>query len=247
MKNSSFALKLLQTSIKDSAAKRSSFLLETVFILINNFTFFILWVLFFNHFEEVRGWRLEEVSLVFGMSLFGWGFFSFFFGGLRSLSKKIIDGELDSFLLQPKPVLMHVMMSQCFPRGIGHMLTGFIFVIGAGYPFLGFLGMITAAIIFSSFTVIVHSLGFFLGQLDRLPMLYCDTLLLFSGYPSNIYPAVMQVVIYTVIPAGLIGSLPVEVIKNFSWEKLLLLLSATFGMALFARWFFYKGLSRYVS
>jgi len=247
-----FYKQLLLTSIQNAASKRSSFLMEIVFILVNNFTFFILWLLFFRTFEEIRGWRLGEVSLVLGMTFFGWGVVSFFFAGLRNLSSKILHGELDGFLVQPKPVLMHVMMSESQPRGIGHMLTGIILVLISGglTPFtfsLAVLGMLTSGVIFTAISVIAHSLVFFLGQLDRLPRIYCDTLLLFSGYPSNIYPSILQGIMYTVMPAGLIGSVPVGLIKNFSFDKLLILLFATLGFALFARWFFYRGLKRYVS
>lgn len=65
--------------------------------------------------------------------------------------------------------------------------------------------------------------------------------------PSNVYPAYLQVIMYTLIPVGLIGSLPVGVIKNFTLEGLLLLAGGVFLFPLTAKLLFYKGLTRYSS
>lgn len=247
-----FIARLLLTSIQDALAKRGTFIAETALMLANNLTFFVLWILFFQYFEEIRGWRIEEVSLVLSMLFFGWGFFSFFLGGTRTLSKKIIEGEIDSLLVLPKPVLMHLMLSKCYPRGMGHIASSvaLIFFAGSLSPFqylLLLLSMATSVIIFTSFTIIVHSIVFYLGPMDKLPSLYCDTFLLFAGYPSNIYPAYLQMVMYTLIPAGLIGSLPVFLIKEFTVEALVVLLCSAGLFAFTAKTLFYKGLSRYSS
>lgn len=52
---------------------------------------------------------------------------------------------------------------------------------------------------------------------------------------------------YTLIPAGVIGTIPVELLRHFSWSRLAILLSSTLIFCLLAIWVFGRGLKRYES
>jgi ABC-2 type transport system permease protein len=52
---------------------------------------------------------------------------------------------------------------------------------------------------------------------------------------------------FTVIPAGVIGYLPVELIREFSWGNFVLLILSSFGFVALALTTFYAGLRKYES
>ncbi len=74
-----------------------------------------------------------------------------------------------------------------------------------------------------------------------------DSLFVFALYPTNIYSGLLQLVMFTVIPAGLIGYLPVELLHKFSWPKMAILFSSTLGFLMLALLVFHLGLKRYES
>ena len=69
-----------------------------------------------------------------------------------------------------------------------------------------FLSMLCGCIVYTSFTIIVHSMAFWAGPIDSLSRKYCDALFLFALYPTNIYSGFLQVIMFTLIPAGVIGN-----------------------------------------
>ena len=66
-----------------------------------------------------------------------------------------------------------------------------------------------------------------MGSVEGLAKKYCDALFLFAVYPTNIYSGVLQVVMFTLIPAGVISYLPVELARQFSWLQLFLLVGSS--------------------
>jgi len=101
--------------------------------------------------------------------------------------------------------------------------------------------------VFTAINVIAHSLPFWMGSVEGLSKKYCDALFLFALYPTNIYSGLLQVIMFTVIPAGVISYLPVELIRDFSWGKLFILILSSLSFIVIAFFVFYSGLKRYES
>ena len=55
-----FLRALVATNLKASLALRGAFWARVVFMMANNLIFFVMWWVFFERFEEVRGWRLPD-------------------------------------------------------------------------------------------------------------------------------------------------------------------------------------------
>lgn len=252
VKNLRFLFYLLGTSIKASASLRGAFLLEMSLMLANNLVFFSVWYIFFQQFNSVGGWHLQDMVVMIIVGTGGYGFMRVCCGGIRDLSKKILSGDLDPFMTQPKPLLMHVAASRSWARGWGHILTSLLLIIGSRITDPLILTLLIISIlcvfaIFSSCAIIAHSLAFWLGPIENLSERYTDSLFLFALYPTNIYSGMMEIVMFTLIPAGLIGFLPVEIIRQFSWPMFFALLgSAAFFVSL-AIFIFYSGLKQYES
>jgi ABC-2 type transport system permease protein len=155
-------------------------------------------------------------------------------------------------MTQPKNLLIHLTGSKSFSKGWGHLMTTIILVILGQFftvssIFLILLGMICSCLVFTSIGIIAHSLVFWFGSIEKVSKNYCDSLFLFALYPTNIYSGVLQLVMFTLIPAGIIGYMPVELLRSFSWLKLIALVGSALGFFSLSFIVFYRGLKRYES
>src|SRR5262249_7800150 len=112
-----FAAALVATNLRQSLALRGAFWLQAAFMLANNLIFFTTWWIFFRRFQDVGGWRLEDLATLFGVVAAGFGLCVVFTGGIRELARAITDGDLDSLLLQPKPVLLQAAAARSLASG----------------------------------------------------------------------------------------------------------------------------------
>jgi ABC-2 type transport system permease protein len=245
-----FFLALIKLSICASIGQRAAFLVECVLMIFNNLVFVALWWIFFQRFDEIGGWTMTDMIALNAVGLGAYGLMRICFGGVMQLSKMILHGGLDLFMTQPKNLLLHLLGAKSFPKGWGHLMTmGILVIVGKLYGSipLFLVGMVTGAIVFTAIGVIAHSLVFWLGPVDNVCKKYCESLYLFALYPTNIYAGLLQVVMFTLLPAGVITYLPVELIRSFSWGRLLGLIGAAASFILLAFAVFYLGLKRYES
>lgn len=247
-----FFVHLLRTSIKASISKRGAFLIESGLMLANNLIFFTIWWVFFRQFNDVAGWSLQDMVILMGVGTMAYGLMQVCFGGVKSLSRMILNGDLDPFMTQPKNLILHVVGSKSYSKGWGHIITGFI-LLGFGgvttvYTFpLIVISILSGCLVFLAVNVSAHSLPFWMGSVEGVSSKYCDSLFLFALYPTNIYSGLLQVVMFTLIPAGIITYLPVELIRHFSWTQLFILTGSSLFFVALAVFIFYSGLKRYQS
>ena len=247
-----FYIYLLRTSIRASISKRGAFLIESGLMIANNLIFLSIWWIFFRQFHDIAGWKMNDMVILMAIGTGSYGLMQICFGGTRNISRMILSGDLDPFMTQPKNLLIHVAGSRSFSKGWGNLLTGVILATTGGLYspltiFLTLLSMLSGCIVFTSINTIAHCLPFWMGSVERLSKKYCDALFLFALYPTNIYSGILQIVMFTLIPAGVIGYIPVELIRNFSWVMLLLLISSPLIFLGIAFFVFYSGLKRYES
>jgi ABC-2 type transport system permease protein len=66
-------------------------------------------------------------------------------------------------------------------------------------------------------------------------------------YPIDIFPRVVRLLLYTVVPAAMVGALPAQLLFEFRWDRLLAMVGFA-GLAMVAaRTVFVRGLQRYES
>ena len=63
----SFAWALLTTNFRAAAALRGAFVMQVVFMMLNNLTFFVFWWALMRRVPELRGWRLGDIQVMFGI------------------------------------------------------------------------------------------------------------------------------------------------------------------------------------
>src|SRR5215471_12696325 len=131
-RNLSFTRALVATNFKATLALRGAFVVQVVFMVLNNLTFFVFWWALMGHVTTLRGWRIGDIQLLFGIVAAAFGLAVTLAGGVRHLGRFIEDGELDTMLTQPKPVLLYAVGSRAQPSGFGDLTFGLIFIALSG-------------------------------------------------------------------------------------------------------------------
>lgn len=248
LKTNSFYWALLKLNLRSSIA--AGFWLQMFFMILNNVIFWVIWLIFFRTFDNINGWRLQEVTLMYATTQLAWGIKVVFFGGSRNLAQAINDGDLDRFLLQPRNPLVHMAFTRSFASGWGDIISGIALAILSGYLGSGAALVYGVAVIFATATftaaeVVLHSLTFWLGTSNNLARQLTDYIIMLSCYPQNIYSGWLKLVMYVLIPAAVIGYLPVEFTRGSLHAGALLIgLTCFFVGVAFA--VFFRGLNRYV-
>jgi ABC-2 type transport system permease protein len=244
--------RLLTINLSASFALRSAFFLQAGFMALNNLLFFCFWWIMFTRFDSIRGWGIQDVAILFGVSAAGYGSAAVVAGGLNDLARQIDAGELDPLLTQPKNVLLQAIVSRTRPDGWGDVVSGVALIALSGYLQWSTLPMAVlavglAATMFVATGVLAHCTAFWFGNTEALARQVSEFLITFSVYPPGLFGGPLKFILFTVLPAGFISYLPVALVRQFSGEVLVMALGGVFGFSLLAVFAFGRGLRRYES
>jgi ABC-2 type transport system permease protein len=247
-----FARALLATSVKATVVLRGAFAMQVVFMALNNLTFFVFWWALMRRVPELRGWRLGDILVLFGVVAAGFGVAVTIAGGVRHLGRLIDEGGLDTLLSQPKPVLLHAIGLRSQASGIGDLISGIGFIVCSRQVSWHALPIVALAIVASAIVVIASgivfcALAFWLGSVDTLARQLCDLVITFALYPESLFGGALRFVLFTILPAGFVGYVPSQLVLNPSIGRALLLAAAAgvyLGAAIAV---FNRGLDRYAS
>lgn len=188
---------------------------------------------------------------MYGILASGVGLSLFFFNGPRTLAYRLQDGSLDDFLTKPRAPLPALIVSSSSPASLGDILYGPLMWLALGnvswgqVPLLIFL-TIVAAVIFSSMMVIIYSIAFWLKGSTRFPEQLFIMLIIFSSVMQHGQPIVVQIIMYTIMPAAFIVYLPTQLVQSFDWQIFGLLMAAAVFYVGAAIMIFNAGLRRYI-
>ena len=248
-------LKVMLLSVKYNIMKQMTnkvtFITNILFMILNNATFIVQWVLLFNLKDEIGGYELRDIFLLWGLAASVFGLAHIFFNKAFSISELIINGKLDTFLVQPKNVFLSVISSETSISAIGDLIYGYICLILYGLTFKSFilftLFTITGAIILSAFASIMGCVSFWIVKSELLTNSLCNVMVNFATYPGTIFKGTIKLLLYTVIPVGIANYLPMNIIIKFDWMMFVCVIIFTIAITLVAFWVFYRGLKRYSS
>lgn len=231
---------------------RMSFILTAGMMVINNVVWIMFWGLYFGRFPVLNGWELRDVMMLWAIAAGGFGVMATFFGNAMRISNLIATGQLDIYLTQPKPVLLHVLISRMSVSAIGDVLFALIIYVAFGdksvFGLMKFgLAMVLSTLIFLFFTIIVNCLAFWLGNAEGLSFQLFNALLTFTTYPTSIFRGFGKIVLFTVVPAGFISYLPIGLLRQADIPFISGAIAVTIVLCLGGIYLFYRGLRRYES
>lgn len=228
-----------------------TFVTNIIFMMLNNASILVQWVILFHLREEVGGYTMKEIMLLWGMTAASYGLSHILFARVFSLPELIISGKLDAFLVQPKNVLLGVMTSATNVSAIGDFLYGLvvigIFCTGVSGLYLLPLFVLTGTAIFVAYALLLGSLSFWFVRMDMLSGQMMMGMISFATYPDGIFKGVSRFLLYFIIPVGMAVYHPVHMMISFDKRLLLTVLVYTFLLGTAAVTAFYRGLRRYAS
>jgi ABC-2 type transport system permease protein len=231
---------------------RVAFVVQIITMVANDGLWLFFWWTYFRQFPLVNGWQSSNIIVIWAVAACGFGIGMAVFGNTPKLAALIMNGGLDAYLGMPRNVLLHVCITASDPTAWGDI----IFAVGAYVLLLHpdvlhfalfLLLSILGALILVAFLVILGSLAFFLGNTEGLSQQMLGALVTFSTYPMNIFNGVVRILLFTVIPAGFISFVPLQLLQHFSWLLFAGMIGFTLLFVSVAVCMFELGLRRYES
>lgn len=252
VKHLSLTLEITKTNILSAMEYRLSFWMQVIGMVVNDIGLMFVWVIFFQRFPEINGWQFQDTALLFSMSTFMFAIIFIFAGGAFSIARKITQGELDYYLGFPKNILWHCSVSETNISAIGDLIFSIFIFFLSGDITLSKVGLfllvsIPAITIFFNFIIITQSIAFWVGDFEDGSYNLFHALLGFSLYPQSVFHGILKLVMFTVLPAFFIVTLPLELIKSFSFSGFAILSAIAIASSVLAVKIFSAGLKRYES
>ena len=228
-----------------------SFFSNVVFMMLNNASFIIQWLVIYSIKKNIAGYDIKDVVLLWGMASGTYGIARFFFKNAFNLSNIITNGKLDAFLVQPKDVLLSCITTDVEVSALGDILYSYIMLCIYGITIKNFaiftLFIITGGLLLVSISVIFSSLSFWFRKADMVSDTANSLMVNFATYPDGIFKGIAKIILYTIVPVGIATYLPVNIIRSFNIYYFMIVISVCLVMIAFAYLIFYKGLRRYSS
>ena len=244
-------MKTIKYGLMREMINKASFIMNIAFMILNNASFIIQWIVIYSLKEDVGGYTFNQILLLWAIAASTYGFSHFIFKKSYSLSDLITNGKLDSFLVQPKNVLISVITTDVEVSALGDILYGYIVLVISGLTVTKFLLFtlftITGSIIITDIAVLLGSLSFWLGKSDMIADTGNSLMTNFATYPDGIFKGISKILLLTVIPLGLTAYFPVWIMTKFDLRLTLIIICITALLTVLTFVVFYRGLRRYSS
>lgn len=228
-----------------------TFISNILFMMLNNASFIIQWLILFHLKEDIGGYTMNEVMLLWGLIASSHGLANIFFARAFSLPGLIINGKLDSYLVLPKNVLLGIITSATNPSAIGDFLYGLlvvcIFCFDIKRFFLFLLFSIIGAVIITAFALLMGSLTFWFVRSELFGYHMVNSLISFATYPDGIFNGTVKFILYLIIPVGMAIYQPVHIMLHFDIYMFLMVVGYAFLISAVSVFVFYRGLRKYSS
>lgn len=247
-----FLFNLIKMNLASAMEYRASFISQVFGMLINNGIYFLFWLIYFDRFQEIQGYQIGQIYLLFAIVAGGYGLAFALCGNANRLSTLIAEGRLDYYLALPRPVLPHILMSHCQISTIGDISFAIVAYLFTGLftlpdILLFLVACLLVATIMVSFSTVFGSLAFFMGNAQQVAAQANNAIVTFALYPPGLFRGWFRFVLLTIVPAAFVGAIPVELVTTHRLATLAQLGIFAIASAGIATTLFYFGLRRYES
>ena len=230
MKEIKFALYAIKKNIQNSAELKTSFFMNVFGMAINNVAFIIIWVFFVKTVGVINGWTSSDIIGLLGFSTLCFGLVFSVGDGLRKLPDIVSSGSFDRFLLSPKNLVVRILTASFGPSAMGDIVFGVVCLVFYGILihanicqlFFIFLFVFITTIIFLSITLIIYSTSFLFVDSDQITTGIFNFFLSPSLFNGGAFHGLMKFIFTFIVPSLLVGAIPVEIIRDISVNKFIL-------------------------
>ena len=221
IKTTVLVIHYLRFNLSAGMAYTASFLLQVFGMALNNSAFILFWLILFERIgDDIKGYSFQDVMFLWSLAASGFGLAAVIMGNASHLSQAIYTGELDVYLLQPKPVLINFVASRMSISGWGDLgyglvLFAFTQALSPARIALFIAFSVLLALVLTALRIFYHSLTFFLGNAEEFARTASELMLSFMLYPGSIFKGPTLWVLHSLVPAALVAYLPVRIINEF--------------------------------
>ena len=226
----------LKLAFAENMAYRSSFFISMFIMFITEFFFPIVTLVIYNTGASFPGWTLYELLMVQGTFILAKGIaFPLFIVLFFHVMWLVRSGDLDIFLLRPRPLLFSLIISSFNIHDMSKFLSGAVIIIYAAVHLPGFsiyrwlwfvlLLLLSVALIFSFILLMVVYTMRFIGSDKVLGLI--DPITQYGLYPRSIYSKPVKIMITNIIPVAMIGFFPASILLGKDSEGFMYALLAT--------------------
>ncbi len=115
---------LLVGRLRSQLQYRASFITQIVANAAVGLSEFAVILVFFRHVDEIGGWRIGEIAILYGIATISFGIGHFVASGLPRFSEQLVKGEFDQILTRPVSAFVQVMGSDIQLRRLGTVIQG---------------------------------------------------------------------------------------------------------------------------
>ncbi len=210
----------MRGAFAEAWANRSGFWTQVSVMVLNDVAWVVFWVLFFHKVGSLRGWNTERILLLQAVLTTGGGLVLGLLSNARRVGQLAADGELDAALALPVPTLPYLLVRRVETTNLGDLLFGVGLFVVAGHPSpsrfaIYLVGSLVSAVTLAGFLIAVGSLAFFVGRNEGGELGF-HALIMFSSYPVDVFVGPGRALLYSVVPAAFIGSVPARLIDSFN-------------------------------
>ncbi len=246
-----FLYTLMMTNFRLSLALKGAFYFTIVITILKQVLFLVAWRFFFLKYQMVQGWNFQSMLLMYGIVCFSIGVVEAFFYGLKDLPRMIENGQLDTYLLQPKNVVLSVAMSKGDMAAFGEIVTGIVVIAYSGYlaqsPLMVITILILGIIFIFSLLLYLSCIAFFLkDSFDFIRELNLNAIIV-ASQPNVAYRGLLKMLTFTILPVAFLSFFPIEYLRSGLSHYLLISAIGTAAFFATAYSLFHLGLKRYES
>lgn len=217
---------LAWTTLKARAAYRWNFFLSLFFQMVLLSAELAVVLLIVARVNGIGGFSVDEVLLLFGLTITSSGLFRVFASELHDFDKYLVYGEFDGILTRPVPTWLAVAGRSIDVEQLGAVLQGAVALsvamvrlhlvarFGSIEIAEALTGVLAGTLVWLGLVTGVAALGFWTTRIDELqPMLLYGPETA-SSFPLSIYPAGIRVLFYSVIPVAFGSYVPALVMLH---------------------------------
>lgn len=219
-----FFIAMSVANLRNAYVLRTSFWIGVVSMVLNNLTFFAIWLLFMNATGPINGWTSVDVIGMIGVSTFCFGVCHSFFYGVKELPEFVVKGTFDSVLLAPVSSFVKLAGLSFSVTAYGDLLMGISIMIFYGFYLkftlvvwlLFIMAALSGCVIFICFRLLISLIVFFVYDGELLSTQMMDIFMRPGLYPGGIFPYKLKVFLLTAIPILITSAMPIDIIKSES-------------------------------
>jgi ABC-2 type transport system permease protein len=239
-------------NIQAAMEYRSAFVMQVLTMAANDSLWLFFWWTYFHQFPLTHGWQGTDIVILWAVAACGFGISVGVFGNARQIALLVMNGGLDAYLGMPRYALLHVCIAATDPTAFGDILFSvgaFLLLVRPDVLHIGLFMLLALLVsfIFTAFMVILCSLAFFLGNTEGLSQQMFGALVSFSTYPMDIFHGAVRLLLFTIVPAGFISFIPLQLLHRFTWTLIGAMVGFTVLIVTIAVGVFELGLRRYES